>query len=98
MENIEDLIKKFDCWRFWAYCLVASYQYYRICMTFRVKRQRWAGVHSEMAREFPVGESTTPQEVLMRLKSRRRALRNIETWMTLHVELLFFFRHGRALV
>ena len=90
MEKIEDLIKKFGCWRFWGYCLVASYQYYRICTTFRIRRLRWAGVHSELARVFPLGESTTPQEVLGRLSSRRRALRKIETWMTLHVELLFF--------
>ena len=98
MEKIEDLIKKFDCWRFWGYLLVASYQYYRICTTFRIKRLRWAGVHSEVARMFPVGESTTPKDVLGRLSSRRRALRKMETWTTLHVELLFFFRHGRALV
>ena len=24
MEKIEDLIKKFDCWRFWGYCLVVT--------------------------------------------------------------------------
>ena len=98
MECIEDLIKKIDCWRFWGYCLVASYQYYRICATFMIKRQRWADVHRHLGRLFPEGESTTAQEVLERLRSRRRALRKIETWMTLHVELLFFFREGRALV
>ena len=98
MECIEDLIKKIDCWRFWGYCLVASYQYYRICATFMIKRQRWADVHRHLGRLFPERESTTVQEVLGRLRSRRRALRKIETWMTLHVELLFFFRQGQALV
>ena len=95
---IEDLIKKIDCWHFWGYCLVASYQYYRICAIFMIKRQRWADVHRHLRRLFPEGESTTPQEVLERLRSRRGALRKIETWMTLHMELLFFFRQGRALV
>ena len=97
-DSIQELVKKIDCWRFWGYCLVASYQYYRICSTFMIKRQRWAGVHRHLTRLFPEGESTPPQEVLARLRSRRRALRKIETWMTLHVELLFFFRQGRALV
>ena len=96
--SIQELVKKIDCWRFWGYCLVASYQYYRICATFMIKRQRWAGVHRHLRRLFPEGESTPSQEVLVRLRSRRRALRKIETWMTLHVELLFFFRHGRARV
>ena len=63
-----------------------------------IKRQRWADVHRHLGRLFPEGESTTAQEVLERLRSPRRALRKIETWMTLHVELLFFFRQGRALV
>ena len=57
MECIEDLIKKIDCWRFWGYCLVASYQYYRICATFMIKRQRWADVHRHLGRLFPDGES-----------------------------------------
>ena len=96
--GIEELIKKIDCWRFWGYCLVASYQYYRICATFMIKRQRWADVHRHMGRLFSEGESTTPQDVLGRLSSHRRALRKMETWTTLHVELLFFFPHGRALV
>ena len=39
MESIEDLIKKLDCRRFGGYCLVASYQYYRVCATFMIKRQ-----------------------------------------------------------
>ena len=78
MECIEDLIKKIDCWRFWGYCLVASYQYYRICATFMIKRQHWADVHRHQRRLFPEGESTTPQEVLARLRSRRRTLRTIE--------------------
>ena len=98
MECIEDLIKKIDCWRFWGYCLVASYLYYRICATFMIKRQCWADVHRHLRRLFPEGESITPQGVLWRLRSLRRALRKIETWMTVHVELLFFFRQGRALV
>ena len=76
---------------------MASYQYYRICATFMIKRQQWADVHRHMGRLSPEGESTTPQEVLGHLRSRRRPLRKIETWMTLHVELLFFFRQGRAL-
>ena len=79
MECIEDLIKKIDCWRFWGYCLVASYQYYRICATFMIKRQQWADVHRHVGRLFPEGESTTPQEVLGRLRSRRHALRKMET-------------------
>ena len=95
--GIEELVKKIDCWRFGGYCLVASYQYYRICATFMIKRQQWADVHRHMGRLSPEGESTTPQEVLGHLRSRRRALRKIETWMTLHVELLFFFRQDRAL-
>ena len=96
--GIEELVNKIDRWRFWGYCLVANYQYYRICATFMIKRQRWADVHCHMGRLFPEREPTTPQDVLGRLRSRRRALRKMETWMTLHVELLFFFRHGRALV
>ena len=71
--GIEDLIKKIDCWRFWGYCLVASYQYYRICATFMIKRQSWADVHRHMGRLFPEGEPTTRQDVLGRLRSRRRA-------------------------
>ena len=51
-----------------------------------------------MGRLFPEGEPTTPQDVLGRLRSRRRALRKMETRMTLHVEFLFFFPHGRARV
>ena len=98
MECIEELVKKFDFWRFWDYCLVASYQYYRICANFMIKRQRWADVHRHMGRLFPEGESTIPQDVLGRLTSRRRALRKIETRVTLHVEFLFFYRHCRALV
>ena len=90
MECIEDLIKKIDCWRFWGYCFLASYQYYRICTTFMIKRQRWADVHRHQRRLFLERESTTPQEVLARIKSRGRALRKIETRMTVHVELLFF--------
>ena len=77
--NIQELVKKIDCWRFWGYCLVASYQYYRICATFMIKRQRWADVHHHLTRLFPAEESTPPQEVLARLRSRRRALRKIET-------------------
>ena len=96
--SMQELVKKIDCWRFWGYCLVASYQYYRICATFMIKRQRWADVHRHLRRLFPEGESATAREVLARIRSRRRALRKIETWMTLHVELLFFFRQGRALV
>ena len=69
---------------------MASYQYYRICATFTIKRQRWADVHRHLRRLFPEGESTTAREVLERLRSRRHALQKVETWMTLHVELLFF--------
>ena len=79
MEKMEDLIKKSDCWRFWGYCFVASSQYYRICATFMIKRQRWANVHRYVARVFPVGESTTPQDVVGHLSSRRHALRKMET-------------------
>ena len=67
--SIQELVKKIDCWRFWGYCLVASYQYYRICATFMIKRQRWADVHRHLRRLFPEGESTSPQEVLARLRS-----------------------------
>ena len=75
--SIQELVKKIDCWRFWGYCLVASYQYYRICATFMIKRQRWVDVHRHLTRLFPEGESTPPQEVLMRLRSRRRPLPTI---------------------
>ena len=65
MECIEDLIKKIDCRPFWGY------QYYRICATFMIKRQRWADVHRHLGRLFPEGDSTTAQEVLERLRSPR---------------------------
>ena len=63
-----------------------------------IERQRWANVHRDMGRLFPEEESTPPQEVLGRLTGRRRAQLKMETWMTVQVELLFFFRHGRAIV
>lgn len=47
---------------------------------------------------FPEEESTTLQEALWCLESRRRVQQKVAPWMTEHVELLFFIRYGYTTV